>query len=89
MRKDVWLIEALPERPPADDGAVEQNRGSRTLFNPVVETSRCRFSNVCEHLLDDQGRRQIVRNGHAAARTIVTPMGPMAIAIPLCKGERA
>ena len=51
--------------------------GARQMLIKAIEIEAATWIKQREHLLDDQGHRQVVRNGHAAARKLVTPMGPM------------
>jgi len=40
------------------------------------------------HLVDEQGRRQVVRNGHLPERTILTGLGPMEVKQPRVRDRR-
>lgn len=40
------------------------------------------------HLTDEQGRRQVVRNGHANPRSVVTGIGPVEVAMPRVRDRR-
>ena len=41
-----------------------------------------------EHLLDGEGHRQVVRNGYASPRTIVTGVGPLEVKMPRVHDRR-
>ena len=41
------------------------------------------------HLTDERGHRQVVRNGHADSRTVVTSVGPMDVTMPRVHDRRS
>ena len=83
MQQDTPFPEARPEgmvtRWPLDE-VVRQ--GARQLVQRAVEVEVELFLERYQYLLNDGGRRQVVRNGHRPARTIVTGAGPLEIATP-------
>ena len=62
--------------------------GARSLLAQALEAE------VAEHLAqfaalrDDQGRRQVVRNGHRPERTILSGLGPIAVRQPRVEDRR-
>jgi len=57
-------------------------QGARQLVQRAVEVEVDLFLERYQYLLDDRGRRQVVRNGSRPVRTIVTGAGPLEIATP-------
>ena len=80
---------SLPMTSPRDALSQVLFDGARQMLVKAVEIEAATWISQREHLLDEAGHRQVVRNGHAAARTIVTPMGPMAIAMPRVNDRRS
>ena len=83
MQQDTPLPEARPDRTlplwPLDE-VVRQ--GARALVQRAVEVEVELFLERYQYLMDDQGHRQVVRNGHRPIRRIVTGAGPVEIATP-------
>jgi len=63
--------------------------GARRMLIQAVEAEVAAWIDDHAHLTDAQGRRQVVRNGHAAARTIVTGVGEMEVAMPRVHDRRS
>jgi putative transposase len=63
-------------------------RGAATLLAQAVEIEAATWIDDHSHLVDERGHRQVVRNGHAAPRTIVTPLGPLEISMPRVHDRR-
>lgn len=57
-------------------------QGARELVQRAVEVEVELFLERYQYLMDDQGRRQVVRNGHRPMRRIVTGAGPVEVATP-------
>jgi putative transposase len=64
------------------------HRGARQLLIQAVEHEVAQWVGERAHLVDDQGHRQVVRNGYAAPRTIVTGVGPMDVKTPRAHDRR-
>ena len=83
MQQDTPLPEARPDRSlplwPLDE-VVRQ--GARQLVQRAVEVEVELFLERYQYLLDDQGHRQVVRNGYRPVRTLVTGAGPVEVATP-------
>jgi transposase-like protein len=62
--------------------------GARRMLVHAVETEVAQWIDDRRHLLDADGHRQVVRNGHAAPRTIVTGVGPMRVKMPRVNDRR-
>ena len=45
----------------------------------AIETEVAGWIESHRHIVDDQGHRQVVRNGHKPTRTIVTGVGPVEV----------
>jgi len=80
---------AAPSAPAARD-ALSQilQRGARQLLIQAVEAEVAQWVEQRGHLLDEDGRRQVVRNGYADERTVVTALGPMAVKMPRAHDRR-
>ena len=57
-------------------------QGARQLVQRAVEVEVELFLERYQYLLDEQGHRQVVRNGYRPMRRIVTGAGPVEIATP-------
>ena len=77
---------SLTERPDRSlprwplDEVVRQ--GARQLVQRAVEVEVELFLERYQYLMDDQGHRQVVRNGYRPVRTLVTGAGPVEVATP-------
>ena len=66
-----------------DDPLTEVLRtGARTLLSQAIEAEVASFLDIHAALLDDGGRRRVVRNGHLPERTIQTGIGPVRVRQP-------
>ena len=54
----------------------------------AIEAEVAEWIDSHQHLVDANGRRQVVRNGYAAERTIITPLGEMRIRQPRVHDRR-
>jgi transposase-like protein len=63
-------------------------RGARQLLTHAVEAEAAAWIENHAHLLDGEGRREVVRNGHAAPRTVLTGVGPLEVAMPRVHDRR-
>lgn len=54
-------------------------RGAQTLLAQAIEAEVTVWINEHQHLLDAQGRHQVVRNGHLSERKIVTGLGQVSV----------
>ena len=67
-----------------DDPLTEVLRaGARELLAQAVEAEVAEFLEGHATLVDDRGRRRIVRNGHLPERLIQTGIGPVDVRQPL------
>ena len=57
-------------------------QGAQELLQKAVEAEVELFTERYQYLMDDQGRRQVVRNGHKPARSILTGAGALKVAAP-------
>ena len=83
MQQDTSCPAARPDRSlprlPLDE-VVRQ--GARQLVQRAVEVEVELFLERYQYLMDDQGHRQVVRNGYRPVRRIVTGAGPVEVATP-------
>jgi hypothetical protein len=62
---------------------------ARSLLITAVEAEVTDWIDQRVELVDLKGRRQVVRNGHADPRTIVTGVGPLSIQMPRVHDRRS
>jgi transposase-like protein len=73
-----------------DDPLTEVLRtGARELLAQAVEAEVAAFLEVHATLVDERGRRRIVRNGHLPERLIQTGIGPVDVRQPRVRDRRA
>lgn len=76
--------------PAVDDPLTELlRRGARKLLAQAVEAEVAAWIDEHAHLTDGQGHRQVVRNGHAQPRRVVTGLGPVEVKMPRVHDRRA
>lgn len=63
-------------------------QGARAMLAQAVEAEAQQWIVDHAHLIDHRGRRQVVRNGHADERTIVTGVGPLSVRMPRLHDRR-
>ena len=74
----------------SDDPLTEVLRaGARELLAQAVEAEVAEFLEGHATLVDDRGRRRIVRNGHLPERLIQTGIGPVDVRQPRVRDRRA
>jgi len=64
-------------------------RGARDLLVRAVEAEVAEWIDARQDLVDEQGHRQVVRNGHAAPRTVITGIGPLEVKMPRAHDRRS
>ena len=62
--------------------------GARRMLAAALEEEVHRFVEGYAEVLDDVGRRQVVRNGHLPKRTVITGAGPLEIRQPRVRDRR-
>ena len=62
--------------------------GARQMLIHAVEAEAAAWIDEHAYLLDSHGHRQVVRNGHASPRTVVTGVGPMRVTMPRVHDRR-
>jgi transposase-like protein len=63
-------------------------REARRLLAQAVEAEVAGWIDDHAHLLDEQGRRQVVRNGRLPQRSVLTGIGPVEVAAPRVHDRR-
>lgn len=63
-------------------------RGARDMLIQAVEAEAAAWIDEHAALLDSEGHRQVVRNGYASPRTVVTGVGPMQVTMPRVHDRR-
>jgi putative transposase len=74
--------------PAADPLTEVLRRGARNLLIAAVDAEAAQWLVDHAALRDAQGHQQVVRNGHAAPRTIVTGVGPLQVSMPRVHDRR-
>lgn len=64
-------------------------RGAQQMLVEAVEAEAAAWIDNHAHLTDAQGHRQVVRNGHAEPRTVVTSVGSMQVTMPRVHDRRS
>ena len=62
--------------------------GARRMLAQAVEAEVAAYVAAHDHLVDDRGRRQVVRNGHLPERTIQTGLGEIEVKQPRVHDRR-
>ena len=63
--------------------------GARRMLQAALEMEvGQRILDQCKGCVDDQGHRQVVRNGHHQPRTLVSGVGPLAVRQPRVHDRR-
>ena len=63
--------------------------GAQRMLSQAIEAEVADWIESHGHLTNEQGHRQVVRNGHLPGRTIVTGVGPVEVAQPRVHDRRA
>ena len=63
-------------------------RGARDLLAQAVQVEAGQWIDDHAHLVDDRGHRQVVRNGYADGRSVVTGIGPVEVIMPRVHDRR-
>lgn len=63
-------------------------RGARQLLAGAIEAEIEGYLAERSHLLDEAGRRQVIRNGYLPEREILTGIGPVAVQAPRVRDRR-
>lgn len=62
--------------------------GARKMLAQAIEAEVADWIDAHAHLTDERGRRQVVRNGYANERQLVTPVGELAVRQPRVHDRR-
>ena len=83
MRKNARTEDLKPEENinhfPLDEIV---KKGAKRMLEQALETEVDSFLERHQYLLDDQGRRLVIRNGYAKERKIVTGAGQLGVRTP-------
>ncbi len=63
-------------------------RGARQMLIEAVEAEAATWIDEHTDITDSHGHRQVVRNGHASSRTVVTGVGPLEVTMPRVHDRR-
>ena len=83
MEEDTVVRLPRPGASVADDPLLAVLReGARRMLTQAIEAEVEAFLAAHAGLVDEQGRRRVVRNGHAPERQLQTGIGPIAVRRP-------
>ncbi len=63
-------------------------RGARELLAQAIEAEVAEHIDAHAHRVDGRGHRQVVRNGHACPRKVITGIGPIEVVMPRVHDRR-
>jgi putative transposase len=81
-------IRIVPLPQTADALSEVLRQGAQRLLAQAIDAEVTDWIEHHRHCLDDQGHRQVVRNGHLPARTITTGLGAVAVQQPRVHDRR-
>jgi putative transposase len=88
MNQSTTEIRIVPLAPSQDVLTDLLRDGARRLLAQAIEAEVAAWIDDHAHLKDDQGRRQVVRNGHLPERAIQTGIGPIEVQQPRVRDRR-
>jgi transposase-like protein len=88
LKNDTVFDLHAPEEPVEDILTETLRQGSRKLLAQAVEAEVAEFLASHDRLVDDEGRRLIVRNGHLPERAIQTGIGAVPVKVPRIRDRR-
>jgi len=88
LKNDTVFDLQSPGQPVEDILTETLRQGSRKLLAQAVEAEVAEFLASHESLVDDDGRRLIVRNGHLPERLVQTSIGAVPVKVPRTRDRR-
>jgi putative transposase len=88
MSQSTTEIRIVPLAPSQDVLTDLLRDGARRLLAQAIEAEVAAWIDDHAHHTDDQGRRQVVRNGHLPERAIQTGIGPVEVQQPRARDRR-
>src|SRR3954471_16641663 len=88
MTESTTDIRIVPLAPSQDVLTDLLRDGARRLLAQAIEAEVAAWVDDHAHLKDDQGRRQVVRNGHLPERAILTGIGAVEVRQPRVRDRR-
>lgn len=82
MRESSERIVSLPAVGSQDVLTSILRDGAQRLLTEAIEAEVAEWIKSHQHSRDEQGHRQVVRNGHLPERTLVTSVGPVTVKQP-------
>ena len=64
------------------------HEGAQMMLGTAIEAEVAAYVASRNHLVDEAGHRQVVRNGHLPERSIQTPMGSVSVKQPRVRDHR-
>lgn len=87
MRKDTVIELKKPEETFHDALTEVLRRGAQDMIIKAIQAEFEAFMEVQGELLDEHGRRRVVKNGVSEERKIQTPIGSVSVRVPRCKDK--
>lgn len=83
-------VTAATVRLPAAQDSLSEilRKGAQQLLAQAIEAEVAAWVDEHQHLKDEQGRRQVVRNGYLPERKLITPVGEVAVQQPRVHDRR-
>src|SRR5437588_4523961 len=88
MSQSTTEIRIVPLAPSQDILTDLLRDGARRLLAQAIEAEVAAWIDDHAHLVDDHGRRQVVRNGHLPGRAIQTGIGAVEVQQPRVRDRR-
>lgn len=89
MRESSNEIVSLPASPSRDVLTSILRDGAQRMLAQAVEAEVAQWIDAHEHVQDDRGHRQVVRNGRLPRRTLMTGVGPVEVEQPRVLDRRS
>jgi transposase-like protein len=91
-RKDTPMLTIVTDEPTREECATGLDEilreGARRMLAVALEAEVAAYIDAHRELVDEDGNRLVVRNGHARPRTLVTGAGPIDIEAPRVNDKR-
>jgi putative transposase len=88
MKKDTVIALKKPEVSIEDPLTEVIRRGAKQLLIQALEAEIASFLKLHEHVCDEDGKRQVTRNGYMRERTVQTGIGDIEVRAPRAADRR-
>ncbi|MEM7480006.1 MAG: IS256 family transposase, partial [Acidobacteriota bacterium] len=79
---------SFPQETAVDALSEVLRRGARELLAHAIEQEVTEYVSARHDLVDPEGRRLVVRNGHLPERVLQTPLGSLSVQQPRVRDRR-